>query len=191
MCFVCNQPIVRGGAGLRGKFYHNEHFVCSEPTCNRSLRGIVCFEKDDQLYCERDYHEKFKALGKTFHRIHFFCSHCGENFGPEDRFREYDGKAYCEEDYAMLFAQRTVLTAEGFYDYNGEPFCEFHYYQKGSNICDACRKPIIGRCVVAIDKKFHPMHFVCSFCQTNLDGQGYKERNAKPYCGSCYIKLFC
>ncbi|KAI8919751.1 hypothetical protein BC831DRAFT_405857 [Entophlyctis helioformis] len=243
ICAVCDQPIVRGGAGLRGKFYHTEHFVCSDPTCKRALRGQVTFEKNDQLFCEKCYHNNFspkcaycrepikdniiEALGLTFHRAHFFCSQCGRTFGPDDMFREFEGKAYCEDDYAALFADRcaachqpmldnsvsaldrqwhstcfvcadpacnTMLTAEGFYEYQGRPYCELHYYHQTDNICDVCKKPIIGRCVVALDRKFHPRHFTCSFCQTELDGsagQGYKERSGKPYCGNCYIKLFC
>ncbi|KAJ8324553.1 hypothetical protein QVD99_002570 [Batrachochytrium dendrobatidis] len=241
VCSACGSAIIRGGVMLQGKYYHAEHFICSETSCRRNLRGVVCFERDNELFCKQHYHEKFspqcayckepiqdnriiEALNQTFHRAHFFCSHCGKNFEADDTFQEYEGKAYCEDDFIMLFAKKCalcqepilgeiisaltrqwhthcfvcseescniVLGAEGFYDYGGKPFCEFHYYQKGSNICNVCTKPIIGRCVVIGDRKYHPMHFTCGFCQTNLDGQGYKQRNGKPYCGNCYMKLFC
>jgi LIM domain len=141
---------------------------------------------------------------------------------------EYEGKAYCTEDYSMLFANRCAgcerpligpymvalnknwhkecfvcrepsctnhLTKELFYEHQGFPYCEYHYYALQSNICASCRKPVIGRCVVALDKKWHPDHFKCAFCQKQIDtlgtGAGYKERNGKAYDASCYLKLFC
>jgi hypothetical protein len=39
-----------------------------------------------------------------------------------------------------------------YYEKNGAPLCEFHYYEAESNLCDVCKKPIIGRCVVALEK---------------------------------------
>ncbi|OAJ40530.1 hypothetical protein BDEG_24249 [Batrachochytrium dendrobatidis JEL423] len=162
VCSACGSAIIRGGVMLQGKYYHAEHFICSETSCRRNLRGVVCFERDNELFCKQHYHEKFSPQ----------CAYCKEPIQDEE-------------------SCNIVLGAEGFYDYGGKPFCEFHYYQKGSNICNVCTKPIIGRCVVIGDRKYHPMHFTCGFCQTNLDGQGYKQRNGKPYCGNCYMKLFC
>ncbi|KAH9270427.1 hypothetical protein BASA83_007426 [Batrachochytrium salamandrivorans] len=151
LCAVCGLAISRGGAGLRGKFYHSEHFVCSEPSCRRNLKGVVCFERDNQLFCEKDYHVRFspqcgyckepikdnrviEALGQTFHRAHFFCSHCGKTFGPEDTFQEYEGKAYCEEDFVMLFALK----------------------------CSACHGSILEESISALGHKWHARCFTCS-----------------------------
>ncbi|KAH6590073.1 hypothetical protein BASA61_005366 [Batrachochytrium salamandrivorans] len=157
LCAVCGLAISRGGAGLRGKFYHSEHFVCSEPSCRRNLKGVVCFERDNQLFCEKDYHVRFspqcgyckepikdnrviEALGQTFHRAHFFCSHCGKTFGPEDTFQEYEGKAYCEEDFVMLFALK----------------------------CSACHGSILEESISALGHKWHARCFTCSEPSCNI-----------------------
>jgi hypothetical protein len=105
MCFRCQEPIEKGGSILNGKFYHDEHFVCSE--CKKSLKGALSFEKESELYCERDYHAKFspqchycllpikevgiEALGKTFHAEHFFCVQCGINLSNQE-YHEHQGK---------------------------------------------------------------------------------------------------
>ena len=39
---------------------------------------------------------------------------------------------------------------------------------KGKHICSACNSAIEGRCVTALFKKFHPEHFVCSYCLAQL-----------------------
>lgn len=42
----------------------------------------------------------------------------------------------------------------------------------------------------ALGKKFHPEHFVCSFCMNVLAGGKFSEKNGKAYCGECHGKLF-
>ncbi|KAG8146186.1 hypothetical protein E2320_012560 [Naja naja] len=54
-----------------------------------------------------------------------------------------------------------------------------------------CQKPITGRCITAMAKKFHPEHFVCAFCLKQLNKGTFKEQNDKPYCQNCFLKLFC
>ena len=110
----------------------------------------MCFEVDENLYCERDYHKKFspqcgyckepikenaiEALGKHFHQDHFFCSQCGKTFDSECLFMQYDGKAYCQEDYASLFAGR----------------------------CAGCQQNLMGEYISAMDKNWHNECFTCS-----------------------------
>jgi flagellar biosynthesis/type III secretory pathway chaperone len=57
VCHACQEPIAKNGSVLNGKFYHNEHFVCNK--CKISLKNILCYEVDDKLWCERDYHKKY------------------------------------------------------------------------------------------------------------------------------------
>ncbi|KAH9248311.1 hypothetical protein BASA81_014065 [Batrachochytrium salamandrivorans] len=81
-----------------------------------------------------------EALGQTFHRAHFFCSHCGKTFGPEDTFQEYEGKAYCEEDFVMLFALK----------------------------CSACHGSILEESISALGHKWHARCFTCSEPSCNI-----------------------
>lgn len=62
---------------------------------------------------------------------------------------------------------------------------------KGSprHVCSACNSAIEGRCVTALFRKFHPEHFVCSYCLAQLSQGTFKERGQKPYCQNCYNRL--
>ena len=73
-----------------------------------------------------------KALGKTWHVEHFFCTLCGKHFGPEG-FHEKDGKAYCRECYYEKFAPR----------------------------CRRCDKAIMEGFISALGSQWHPECFCC------------------------------
>ncbi|GAA6222262.1 nascent polypeptide-associated complex subunit alpha, muscle-specific form-like isoform X1 [Lates japonicus] len=77
-----------------------------------------------------------------------------------------------------------------FFDHEGQPYCEAHYHERRGSLCSGCQKPITGRCITAMGKKFHPEHFVCAFCLKQLNKGTFKEQNDKPYCHGCFIKLF-
>ncbi|KAI8900211.1 hypothetical protein BC833DRAFT_523783 [Globomyces pollinis-pini] len=223
---------------LEGKYYHNEHYMCN--LCQKNLKGFICFDHDSSLWCENCYHKTFSAtcgfcnepikedkvdaLGKSFHPNHFFCAQCGSTL-VDASFIECQGKAFCKEDYATLFASRCAtcqqpitedqisaisknyhpkcfvcsektcekkLSLNGFYTHENLPYCEYHFYELQENICAECKGIIMGRCIVAFEKKFHPAHFCCSFCRKQLDGSagGYREKAGKAYCCSCYVKVF-
>ena len=157
-CASCNENIESGGSMFEGKAYHTHHFVCHVETCKKSLAGVLLFEREGNLYCERDYHKNFspqcayctepikqvtlvtdpknaiEAVGKYFHTDHFFCSQCGNLFGADDSFMQYDGKAYCREDYESLFAGK----------------------------CSACHKPLNDQYITALDRTWHHNCFKCT-----------------------------
>jgi paxillin len=70
------------------------------------------------------------------------------------------------------------------------PYCELHYHQQTGSMCASCNQPITGGSVTALGKKWHPEHFICVFCMNPLSGVSYTEQNGKPYCKTCYKKLF-
>lgn len=70
------------------------------------------------------------------------------------------------------------------------PYCEMHYHARRGSLCYSCQKPITGRCITAMHRKFHPEHFICAFCLKQLNKGTFKEQNDKPYCHSCFVKLF-
>ncbi|KFD51815.1 hypothetical protein M514_07342 [Trichuris suis] len=65
-------------------------------------------------------------------------------------------------------------------------------------ICAACKKPIDkGACITALApnstraQKYHPAHFVCSYCMKPLNLKGtYREHQRKPYCHECFYRLY-
>uniref|UniRef100_A0A3Q4BXH3 LIM zinc-binding domain-containing protein n=1 Tax=Mola mola TaxID=94237 RepID=A0A3Q4BXH3_MOLML len=157
------------------------------------------------------------SLDQTWHPEHFFCTHCGDLFGSDEK----DGKPYCSRDFYHLFAPKcsgcgesvreNYLTAANgtwhsecfvcsdcmqpftdgcFMELDGRPLCVQHFHSRQGTLCGSCKKPITGRCISALDLKFHPEHFVCAFCLRQLSQGIFKEQKGKPYCPACFNKLF-
>jgi len=96
------------------------------------------------------------ALGQWWHSEHFVCSHCFSAF-PNGKFYEYDSKPYCKDDYILLFGE----------------------------FCDSCQGLIIGNCISALNKKWHPEHFICTKCHISLTSVPFVEKHTLPYCKIC------
>ena len=54
--------------------------------------------------------------------------------------------------------------------------CYTHYFL---SVCGACKKPIEGRAVSAINKKWHPEHFVCAHCERPFAGERFYEHSGE------------
>ncbi|CAG0897898.1 unnamed protein product [Darwinula stevensoni] len=174
-CAYCNGPILDKCITALEKTWHPEHFFCVK--CGKTFGDDGFHEKDDEPYCREDYFALFapkcngcnhpitenyiSALNTQWHSHCFVCRDCGQPF-----------------------------SGGSFYDFEGMPYCETHYHQKRGSLCASCHKPITGRCITAMFKKFHPEHFVCSFCLKQLNKGTFKEEGNKPYCHSCFSKLF-
>ncbi|XP_029562980.1 leupaxin isoform X4 [Salmo trutta] len=233
-CASCGKVIVGKMITALGQVWHPEHFVCV--VCTAELGTIGFFEREGKAYCEKDYQHLFSprcsyckgpilkniltAMDCTWHPEHFFCSHCGERFGPEG-FLEKDGKPYCHRDFYHLFAPKcsgcgepvkeNFLTAANgtwhpncfvcsdclkpftdgcFLELDGHPLCSLHFHSRQGTLCGGCGEPISGCCISAMERKFHPEHFVCAFCLRKLSQGVFKEQAGKPYCSACHTKLF-
>jgi len=94
--------------------------------------------------------------------------------------------------YAYVRVQecRRPFGAQSFYDHEGLPYCETHFHARRGSLCVTCNKPVTGRCVTAMYRKYHPEHFVCTYCQRQLNKGTFKEQNNKPYCQQCFLRLF-
>lgn len=82
------------------------------------------------------------------------------------------------------------MGADSVYEVDGCPYCCQHYHMRKGSLCHACKQPIVGPCMSAMMRKFHPEHFVCCFCQGKLTNGIFKEYGEKPYCRHCYKRLF-
>jgi len=217
-----------------GNTFHVDHFICTH--CQKQLGTETFFERDGQPYCEECCHFLFSprcaycsepitgkcmsALEKTWHPEHFFCAHCGTQFGEEE-FHEKDEKVFCKKCFFDLFAARCKacnhpitsnyisaldghwhnecftcreclmpFTGGSYFEHEGQPYCEVHYHARRGSLCAGCQTPITGRCITAMGQKYHPEHFVCSFCLKALKKGTFKEQSDKPYCHACFNKLF-
>ncbi|CAG7732992.1 unnamed protein product [Allacma fusca] len=170
VCAACHKPIVGQVVTALGKTWHPEHFTCAH--CRQELGSKNFYEREGQPYCEDDYHKLYSprcaycngpildkcvtALETNWHPEHFFCAHCGKQFG-QDGFHEKDGKPYCRTDYLALFAPK----------------------------CGGCAKPITDNYITALNAQWHPECFVCRDCKSTFAGTSFYTVESKPVCAKC------
>ncbi|XP_030377365.1 paxillin isoform X2 [Scaptodrosophila lebanonensis] len=174
-CAYCNGAILDKCVTALDKTWHTEHFFCAQ--CGQQFGEDGFHERDGKPYCRNDYFEMFapkcngcnraimenyiSALNSQWHPDCFVCRDCRQPF-----------------------------QGGSFFDHEGLPYCETHYHAKRGSLCAGCSKPITGRCITAMFKKFHPEHFVCAFCLKQLNKGTFKEQKDKPYCHTCFEKIF-
>jgi len=56
--------------------------------------------------------------------------------------------------------------------------------------CATCNQMIIGQCINALEKTYHPECFVCTSCNRSFPGGSFLEFEGKPYCEMDYNDLF-
>jgi len=174
-CDHCNGAILDKCVSALDRTWHPEHFVCYD--CNSPFGDDGFHEKDGQAYCKNCYYGAFapkcagcslaitenfiSSLDAQWHQNCFVCATCNQPFA--------DGN---------------------FFEHEGAPYCETHFHALKGSLCAGCSKPISGRCITAMFRKFHPEHFVCSFCLKQLNKGTFKEKGEKPYCHECFNRLY-
>ncbi|XP_034440759.1 proline-rich protein 36-like isoform X1 [Hippoglossus hippoglossus] len=174
-CHYCNRPILDKVVTALDKTWHPEHFFCAQ--CGAFFGPEGFHEKDGKAFCRKDYFDMFapKCGGCARAILENYISALNSLWHPEC--------FVCRECF-------TPFINGSFFDHDGQPYCEAHYHERRGSLCSGCQKPITGRCITAMGKKFHPEHFVCAFCLKQLNKGTFKEQNDKPYCHGCFIKLF-
>ncbi|XP_037534520.1 paxillin a [Nematolebias whitei] len=174
-CHYCNGPILDKVVTALDKTWHPEHFFCAQ--CGSFFGPEGFHEKDGKAFCRKDYFDMFapKCGGCARAILENYISALNSLWHPEC--------FVCRECF-------TPFINGSFFDHDGQPYCEAHYHERRGSLCSGCQKPITGRCITAMGKKFHPEHFVCAFCLKQLNKGTFKEQNEKPYCHGCFIKLF-
>ena len=100
------------------------------------------------------------AANQKWHPDCFCCVQCLTPF-PEGKFFENESKLYCEADYQVLFGNR----------------------------CARCGENVMGRCINALDLKWHPEHFNCDECGQQLAGTSFVKKLGRPFCKPCAQRL--
>ncbi|XP_056585495.1 paxillin isoform X2 [Triplophysa dalaica] len=174
-CYYCNGPILDRVVTALDRTWHPEHFFCAQ--CGAFFGPEGFHEKDGKAYCRKDYFDLFAPK----------CGGCArailENYISALSCLWHPECFVCRECF-------TPFINGSFFEHDGQPYCEVHYHARRGSLCSGCQKPITGRCISAMGKKFHPEHFVCAFCLKQLNKGTFKEQNDKPYCQGCFIKLF-
>merc|ERR1719361_2031066 len=103
------------------------------------------------------------ALGRTWCPGHFICAQesCGRSL-QEVGFVEEQGHLYCEDCYGKYLAPD----------------------------CEKCRKKILGNCLKAMSKTFHPEFFVCAYCGKIFANSPFYLEDGLPYCEEDWNELF-
>ncbi|KAG1967044.1 paxillin a isoform X2 [Pimephales promelas] len=174
-CYYCNGPILDRVVTALDKTWHPEHFFCAQ--CGSFFGPEGFHEKEGKAYCRKDYFDMFapKCGGCARAILENYISALNSLWHPEC--------FVCRECF-------TPFVNGSFFEHEGQPYCEAHYHEHRGSLCSGCQKPITGRCITAMGKKFHPEHFVCAFCLKQLNKGTFKEQNDKPYCQNCFVKLF-
>ncbi|XP_066245808.1 leupaxin-like isoform X2 [Euwallacea similis] len=174
-CAYCNGPILDKCVTALEKTWHMDHFFCAQ--CGKQFGEDGFHEREGKPYCRDDYFDMFAPK----------CGACNraimENYISALNTQWHPDCFVCREC-------RQPFVGGSFFDHEGQPYCETHYHLKRGSLCAGCHKPISGRCVTAMFRKFHPEHFVCAFCLKQLNKGTFKEQNDKPYCHICFEKLF-
>ncbi|NXL31135.1 PAXI protein, partial [Glaucidium brasilianum] len=175
-CYYCNGPILDKVVTALDRTWHPEHFFCAQ--CGAFFGPEGFHEKDGKAYCRKDYFDMFapKCGGCARAILENYISALNTLWHPEC--------FVCRECFIPFING-------SFFEHDGQPYCEVHYHERRGSLCSGCQKPITGRCITAMGKKFHPEHFVCAFCLKQLNKGTFKEQNDKPYCQNCFLKLFC
>ncbi|KAK6313028.1 hypothetical protein J4Q44_G00163750 [Coregonus suidteri] len=174
-CHYCNGPILDKVVTALDRTWHPEHFFCAQ--CGSFFGPEGFHEKDGKAYCRKDYFDMFapKCGGCARAILENYISALNSLWHPEC--------FVCRECF-------TPFVNGSFFEHDGQPYCEVHYHEHRGSLCSGCQKPITGRCITAMAKKFHPEHFVCAFCLKQLNKGTFKDQNDKPYCQGCFVKLF-
>lgn len=71
-----------------------------------------------------------QAMDNTWHQDHFLCAHCQRPISSQ-RYHVYDGKSYCEADYAALFLKKCAACVQ--------PIKDVVVMALGNITCAICR----------------------------------------------------
>jgi len=62
---------------------------------------------------------------------------------------------------------------------------------ENQGVCSSCRKKIVGDIIQALGKQYHPEHFVCTSCGSQLGSGNFYEQEGQPQCEQCFYSHFC
>lgn len=173
-CSKCSRPILDNLISAMDKSFHAECFVCT--SCESPVLENF-HEHEGNPYCQECYLKciapKCLACKKPILSNYIAAL---EGYWHPDCF-------ICQEPGCGPFKQGS------FFELDGLPYCESHFLARKGAACAQCSMPINGKCVSAMGRRYHPQHFLCTFCQNTLTQGIFKEHNDKPFCHSCYQRV--
>eukprot|EP01130_Rhizamoeba_saxonica_P003991 TRINITY_DN1652_c0_g1_i2.p1 TRINITY_DN1652_c0_g1~~TRINITY_DN1652_c0_g1_i2.p1 ORF type:complete len:409 (-),score=77.97 TRINITY_DN1652_c0_g1_i2:63-1289(-) len=178
-CSSCGEMIIGPCINAISKNFHPQCFVCEY--CSQPFPGGKFMVHEDEMYCEKDYHELFSkiclvcntvihgkctsAKGFHFHPEHFCCCTCGSRLNNK-AFKCVEEK---KELYCLECAEKFVVIID-----------------PDSHICAKCKRPIVGEYLELNGQKFCSSHYRCSECACELYGGNCRIYEDNFYCQTHY-----
>ncbi|CAL8307887.1 unnamed protein product [Lota lota] len=173
-CGYCKGPIMEKILTALDQSWHPEHFFCTH--CGNLFGSEGFLEKDGKAYCSRDFYLLFAPK----------CSGCSEPV--KENYLTAANGTWHPECFVCADCLKP-FSGGSFMELEGRPLCSLHFHSRQGMLCGGCSQPITGRCISALGGKFHPEHFICTFCLQPLSQGRFNEHQGKAYCSPCYTKL--
>ncbi|GFO38246.1 PDZ and LIM domain protein 5, partial [Plakobranchus ocellatus] len=117
------------------------------------------------------------------------CSGC--NLPIRGPFVTALGKCWCPDHFVCANPQcGTKLLDIGFVEEGGYLYCERDYADHFAPHCEKCGQAIIGECVNALQKSYHPSCFLCVQCMKPIGGTKFHIEDGKFYCEADWNAMF-
>ncbi|XP_050389046.1 LIM and senescent cell antigen-like-containing domain protein 1 isoform X2 [Patella vulgata] len=161
-----------------GNVWHPRCFVCAQ--CFQPFPEGVFYEFEGRKYCEHDFHVNFapccgrcgefiigrviKAMNNSWHPDCFCCELCVAPLSDAG-FVKNAGRALCRECNAKEKAKGS-----------------------GKYVCHKCHSIIEEGHIKFKGEAYHPYHFNCSNCSTELTADA-REKTGELFCLRCHDKM--
>ncbi|MES1921668.1 Transforming growth factor beta-1-induced transcript 1 protein, partial [Bonamia ostreae] len=109
------------------------------------------------------------------------CNLCNKTI--EEDYITSDEKDYHTKCFECAGCKK-ILIGLPYINNNDNIFCE-SCSKENDKICADCNEKISGTYVTALDKYFHPEHFVCSHCKKQFT-ETYHTIMGKALCSDCF-----
>ncbi|XP_062350774.1 leupaxin isoform X2 [Cinclus cinclus] len=203
-CAYCAGPIREKVLTALEQTWHPEHFFCAH--CGKVFGDEGFLERNGKPYCHQDFLAMFapkcqgcerpvmdsylSALQGVWHTECFVCTVSGTVTGMVDIHITGVFPGPCQPSPLVPQECLTGFSSGSFFELEGRPYCELHFHQRQGTLCHSCGRPITGRCITVVGRRYHPEHFVCSYCMRRLHKGTFSECGDKMYCQPCHDKLF-
>ncbi|KAE8583159.1 hypothetical protein XENTR_v10020448 [Xenopus tropicalis] len=122
------------------------------------------------------------------------CQQCGHQISVGDVavFASRAGLGFCWHPQCFTCAQCLELLCDLIYFYqDGKVYCGRHHAELKRPRCLACDEVIFSlECTQAEGFHWHTRHFCCFECECPLGGHRYIMKDQRPFCCSCYDRLY-
>lgn len=178
-CEACGQKIGTDSKDLsyKDKHWHERCFKCSN--CDVSLVDRLFGSRNDALFCDNCYDEKFGAK----------CDACGQVFKAGMKKLEWNGQQWHEECFKCTNCG-VEIGCNSFMPKDNQQYCIQCFNDLFAPKCKACGQPIMTGGVLYRNEPYHRDCFGCTNCKNNLVGQKFTSRDNQPYCADCFGELF-